>query len=183
MNFVRAVLLATFTAAGLAITPAAAAQDKPAELPAWLAGAWEMQDGAAWSDEYWTLPRGGVMIGVARTGFASRLEMWETTRIVALPDGRLSYFAQPRGVAPTEFTMALQGPDSIEFTNASNPFPQRIRYWRQGQLLVAEVSNIDGSGAVRWSYRPLVNPAEEPASPTLPSRSEGDRELPAVDGK
>ena len=48
----------------LAVTPAAA-QEIPA-LPAWMAGAWQ-QEGAngAWAEEYWTQPRGGMMIGAA----------------------------------------------------------------------------------------------------------------------
>jgi hypothetical protein len=164
-------LLSLIAAVWLAAAPLAA-QDSNAplrsELPGWMAGAWEMQDGANWSDEVWTLPRGGMMLGMARTGFGSKLEMWESTRIVVKPDGRISFYAQPRGDAAVEFPMTQSGEDSVEFSNARNSFPQRIRYWRQGQLLLAEIARLDGSNAVRWSFRPLVNPAAEEAAPKAP---------------
>lgn len=36
----------------------------------------------------------------------------------------------------------------------------RIRYWRQGKLLMAEASRIDGSDVTRWNYRPVVPPRD-----------------------
>ncbi len=125
-------------------------------LPGWMAGTWMMEDGANWADEIWTSPRGGVMLGVSRTGFGPQLQVWETTRMAVNGDGTISFFAQPMGKPATEFKQALVGPDSIEFTNTSHDYPQRIRYWRQGQLLMAEISRIDGSDAMRWHYRPVA---------------------------
>ena len=52
------------------------------------------------------------------------------------------------------------GDEAIEFANPANDYPQRIRYWRQGKLLMAEISQIDGSKAVRWNYRPVVLPQD-----------------------
>ena len=54
-----AAVLAT-TAAGEAGT-----QDAP-ELPAWMAGCWEARDGDRWSEECWTIPRAGMMMGSGR---------------------------------------------------------------------------------------------------------------------
>jgi hypothetical protein len=48
------------------------------------------------------------------------------------------------------------GEDSIEFANPRHDYPQRIRYWRQGQLLMAEISKIDGSDSQRWNFRPAL---------------------------
>ncbi len=142
----------------LAAVPVAAADD--AGLPAFMAGTWMMEDGASWSDELWSDDKGGVMLGVARTGFGSDIKSWEMARIERKADGTISLFAQPRGGAATEFRQALRSADSVEFANPANDFPQRIRYWRQGKLLMAEISKLDGSGAVRWNYRPVVPPVD-----------------------
>lgn len=132
------------------------AQAPATALPGWLAGAWVMESGAAWADEVWLPPRGGAMLGAARTGFGAELESWEQTRIVRKRDGSLSFYARPKGGTESEFPMVLAGPNAMEFANAANDYPQRIRYWREGQLLVAEISRIDGSDAMRWNYRPLA---------------------------
>lgn len=135
---------------------AASAQGPSATLPAWLAGMWHMEDGPAWTEEMWTEPRGGIMLGAGRSGAGRQLQSWESMRIVAKADGGISLIAQPMGGAPTEFAMASSGPESIEFANARHDYPQRVRYWRQGQLLMAEVAKIDGSNAQRWNYRPVA---------------------------
>lgn len=64
-----------------------------------------MEDGAEWSDELWTDARGRIMLGVARTGFGSQLQSWETTQIRVKPDGSVSFFAQPQGKPASEFPM------------------------------------------------------------------------------
>ena len=125
-------------------------------LPEWLAGTWAVETGASWADEHWTSPRGGAMLGLGREGFGSELKTWETMRIAAGRDGRLTLYAQPRGNPAVEFPMATMSDDAIEFANPAHDFPQRIRYWRQGQLLMAEVAKLDGSEAQRWNYRPVA---------------------------
>lgn len=149
-------------AASLALTalPLAAQMPTAAPLPDWMAGTWMMEDGANWSDEVWMDPRGGIMLGVARSGFGPQLQFWETSQIRRKPDGTLSLFAQPNGKAASEFPMVLHSEQAIEFANPAHDYPQRIRYWRQGQLLMAEISKIDGSDAVRWNFRPVVPPRD-----------------------
>lgn len=131
------------------------------KLPGWMAGTWAMQDGATWADEVWTDPRGGIMLGMARTGFGPQLQGWEVTQIKVKPDGTISFFAQPFGKPPAEFPLVLISEESIEFANPSHDYPQRIRYWRQGKLLMAEVSKMDGSNSMRWNYRPVVPPRDQ----------------------
>lgn len=131
------------------------------QLPGWMAGTWMMEDGAEWSDEVWTDPRGGMMIGVSRSGFGPQLQSWEVAQIRVKPDGTISLFAQPQGKGAYEFPMVLISEESIEFANPAHDYPQRIRYWRQGKLLMAEISLLDGSRAVRWNYRPVVPPRDE----------------------
>ena len=142
-------------ALALAAAVPAMAIDPPTQLPGWLAGAWSTTDGESWTDEFWTPPRGGIMIGAGRSGKGEALREFEHTRIVRKADGTLSFFGQPRGAPAVEFPLAASSDSSIEFTNAAHDYPQRIRYWREGSLLMAEVSKLDGSDAMRWSYRPM----------------------------
>jgi hypothetical protein len=145
-----------FFAALALIAAPLAAQDAETKLPGWIAGSWIMQDGAAWADEQWMAPRGGVMLGSGRSGFGPKLDSWEAMRIVVRPDGAISFYAQPRGAPATEFRMERMSEQAIDFVNEANDYPQRIRYWRQGQLLIAEISQVDGSRAMRWNFRPVA---------------------------
>lgn len=129
------------------------AQDSGTRLPAWLAGAWVMESGAVWADETWSAPRGGMMIGSMRSGFGADLSEWGQSRIVRKADGRLSFVAQPGGGRPVEYPLVTMSEAAIEFANPSHEYPQRIRYERVGQLLIAELSRMDGSEAIRWQYR------------------------------
>ena len=61
----------------------------------------------------------------------------------------------PNGGAPVEFAWVGQDDRSIEFANPAHDFPQRIRYWREGNKLNAEIALIDGGRAIRWSYAPM----------------------------
>lgn len=152
-------LLLSLAAVALASVQAHA-QSADDGLPGFMAGTWMMEDGAAWSDELWSDPKGGLMLGVSRSGFARQLRFWETARIQRKADGSISLFVRPQDAKETEFKQALRSADAVEFTNPAHDFPQRIRYWRQGQLLMAEASLLDGSNAVRWNYRPVVAAAE-----------------------
>lgn len=154
---IRVWTLALLGGALLVASPHAGAQgNAPQALPAWLAGYWQAQDGAAWADEMWNAPRGGVMLGAGRAGMGPQTQTWESMRIVVRSGGTIAYYAQPKGRPAIEFPAASIGEDAIEFANASHDYPQRIRYWRQGQLLMAEIARIDGSDAQRWNYRPAA---------------------------
>jgi hypothetical protein len=142
--------------AALIMIGTAAASEVPAALPGWMAGAWQ-QEGAdgVWADEYWTPPRGGMMIGAARMGRGEALAIFEHTRIVRKADGTLSFFAQPRGGAVAEFPMVAAGEAMIEFANPAHDYPQRIRYWREDGRLKARIALMDGSKAQDWDYGPM----------------------------
>jgi hypothetical protein len=143
--------------AGLALwlcAPVVASEAVP--LPNWLHGAWsEAREGGVWADEFWTPPRGGIMIGAARMGDASKLWVFEHTRIVRDKAGQLVFIAQPRGAPPSEFPMVTMGDEMLEFANPAHDYPQRIRYWREGRELRARTSLMDGSKATEWRYRPM----------------------------
>jgi Domain of unknown function (DUF6265) len=142
----------------LAEAPVFAQAPVPATMPGWLAGAWAMESADRWADEFWTPPRGGMMIGAARIGKGSDLREWEHTRIVRKPDGSISYFAQPKGRPAIEFPMLSRSASAIEFANPAHDYPQRIRYERDGAVLRAEISKLDGSSPMRWEYRAMGAP-------------------------
>lgn len=136
----------------LSVSPARAT---PA-LPEWLAGNWSMVDGAIWADEVWTGPKGATMLGIARRGFGPDLESWSMMRIVRKPDGAVVLTVQPSGGAATvDYAMTLATGEHVEFTSASGHKPQRIRFWREGQLLMSETSGIGGEDSERLNYRPI----------------------------
>lgn len=148
-------------AALLLAAPLTAEAPKGARLPDWMAGTWMTEEGANWTDEVWTDPRGGLMLGISRTGFGPQLGNWEVIRIEQRRDGSMAYVAQPQGKAQVVFPMVLVSDAAIEFANPAHDYPQRIRYWRQGKLLVAEVSLLDGSRAMRWNYRQVIPPQDD----------------------
>ena len=98
-------------------------------------------------------PRGGVMLGAGRSGKGDRLVEWEATQIIPGPDGKLVYWASPEGGARVAFTEVSRGPQEIVFANPAHDYPQRIRYWREGKRLDAQVSLLDGSKSITWRYR------------------------------
>ena len=123
------------------------------QFPDWMAGSWIEEKGEAWSEEYWTAARGGIMLGVARNGTGTRLAMWEATQIRLNKDGKLAFYAMPRGAPASEFPMVSQSGTAIIFENKAHDYPQRIRYWRDGALLKAEISLADGSKAHGWTMQ------------------------------
>ena len=125
-----------------------------AELPDWLTGEWQQVRGDRWAEEVWTLPRGGTMIGVGRMGRGENLRSWEVMRIVRAADGSLTFHGAPQGGPATIFPLVAQGVRDISFANPDHDYPQRIRYWREGRLLMAETAKMDGSEAQNWTYSP-----------------------------
>ncbi|EQB14355.1 DUF6265 family protein [Sphingobium lactosutens] len=124
------------------------------ELPEWLTGEWVQQRGDRWAEEVWTLPRGGTMIGVGRNGRGESLLGWEVIRIVRDGAGQVMLHAAPDGGPETPFKLVEQGVRDISFANPDHDYPQRIRYWREGRLLMAETSRMDGSQTQSWTYSP-----------------------------
>lgn len=51
-------------------------------------------------------------------------------------------------------SLAAQAAAMVEFANPAHDYPQRIRYWREGRLLKARISLMDGSKPMEWRYAP-----------------------------
>jgi hypothetical protein len=141
-------------ALSLVLTAASANGDSPTGLPSWLAGCWQQQDGDAWTEECWTHPHGGLMVGSAASGAGSKVAGFEFMRIEKGDNG-LVFFGAPSGNRWTPFPAAPDSEAGVTFLNVEHDYPQRIRYWREGELLHAEISLADGAQAERWTYRRL----------------------------
>jgi len=128
-----------------------------------MAGCWGQQEGDRWAEECWTAPRGGIMLGSGRTGQDDRLGSWEVMQIaldVAAPSGEIApmgFWGAPGGEGRPLFAWQPGG-EGATFVNPAHDYPQRVRYWREGELLLAEVSLADGSRANRWTYRRSGSP-------------------------
>ena len=131
-----------------------AAETAQPALPAWMAGCWEQRTGESWSEECWTGPRAGMMMGSSRTGKADTLQFYEHMRIAADANGT-TFCALPKGQAGRCFRATKVTGDEIVFENEAHDYPQRIRYWRQGKDLAAEISLKDGSKSSQWRYAPM----------------------------
>jgi hypothetical protein len=148
-------VIRSFLAIALSLAPVPTLAATPDPLPDWLTGAWAFKNGDDWGDEYWTPPRAGIMIGAARMGKGEKLIVWEHTRISYDDECKLAFWAMPRGQPATKFCVSEQTATSVTFTNGGHDYPQRVRYWRERELLKAEISLIDGSKPFRFDYRPM----------------------------
>jgi ABC-type sugar transport system substrate-binding protein len=129
-----------------------------APMPAFLAGCWEQQAGDRWTEECWTAPRGGLMIGSGRTGKGDAVTHWEYMRIERGADGALTFYGSPKGAPAVAFKATEAGAKQIIFVNAAHDYPQRVRYLATADGIDAEVSLADGSKPERWRYRRLGSP-------------------------
>jgi hypothetical protein len=139
----------TILTAAIVATPAMA--DKPA-MPGWLSGCWSQESETSWTEECWSGPRGGIMLGSGRSGRGDALKSWEAMQIEQAADGSLTFYGQPHGGARVAFPATSVTDREIVFANPKHDYPQRIRYWREGMDLNAEVSLTDGSNATSWHY-------------------------------
>lgn len=101
------------------------------------------------------------MLGHSRSGGADdRVSEWELMRIELDaqngegPRIRMGFFAAPQGRGWTTFAWSPDPARGVSFFNAANDYPQHIRYWREGKLLNAEISSLNGDNAKRWSFAP-----------------------------
>lgn len=120
---------------------------------AWMSGHWETSEDGRWTEESWSAPRGGIMLGHSRSGSGDRLREFEFLRLQAGADGVPVYFAQPGGRPPVAFRLTARTRTGATFENPAHDFPQRIVYRRDGDSMVATISKLDGSNAMSWTYR------------------------------
>ena len=130
-----------------------AAAPEGVEQFGWMSGAWVSRDGDEWTEELWTEPKGGMLLGVNRTGTGDRATGFEFMRIAVGADGAISFWGSPGGKPPVEFRLTSSRPGEVVFENPAHDFPTRIVYRREGDALVATVSGPDGTETLSWPFR------------------------------
>ena len=143
----------TIFAAAAALTLAAQAPAPDVKDLAWLSGVWVAREGDRWTEDYWTPPRGGIMIGAGLTGRGDRAGAFEHMRIMADQDGRVGFYGMPGGAPAVRFPLVKSGRGEAVFENAAHDYPQRIRYRLEAGTLTATVSLLDGSRAQSWAFK------------------------------
>jgi hypothetical protein len=128
----RLVLLLTFAA-----TLCLSAEPPSVASLAWMAGHWSSESNGVVAEEIWSLPAGGMLIGMHRDVKGTRAS-FEFMRIVSDAEG-IVYLAQPSGRPATAFRLVEQDAQRAVFANPQHDFPQRITYWRDGTSLCAKV--------------------------------------------
>jgi hypothetical protein len=143
---------------GLALAVLAAGSVQTPDLT-WLQGQWctRVEQGRQ-TCEQWAPMRGGMMLGTSQTvrdGETREFEFMRIATALANGDGpviRLALIASPNGMKPTVFAWSPDARPGVTFFNVANDYPQRIRYWRVGARLHAEIALADGSKPMRWVY-------------------------------
>ena len=139
--------------AAAALLVAAAPDNADAGRLRWLSGNWVSEEGGRWTHENWTVPRGGMMLGVGFSGRGEKVGSWEHMRIAPDEAGVLTFWGSPQGTPPVPFRAVSVKLYEVVFENRQHDFPQRIVYRRGGAGLIATVSAADGSNAKSWHYR------------------------------
>jgi len=120
----------------------------------WLVGTWctEPEAGEQTCERWEPMAKGG-MRGTSEVRRGTTRAPAETMRITD-DAGRLVFHAEPRGQAPADFASIARDSAQAELTfeNRAHDYPQRVRYWREGELLMAEISLADGGKPMRWAY-------------------------------
>lgn len=125
------------------LTPSDAALEKLA----WMAGSWAGEIRTMVTEEHWTQPSGGTMLGVNRQVVQRRTMLFEYLRIESRADG-IYYVANPGGKGETAFKMVKLEGQSVVFENRTHKAPHRIIYRREGHKLHARVETDLHDGSV-----------------------------------
>jgi hypothetical protein len=148
--FVATVLMQAVPTATL---PQSVAPDPLGEAEfSWMAGSWLECRGGRQVAEIWLQARDGSLAGLNLTQVPNANGV-EFAR-VARTDAGWAYLAQPDGAAPTPFVLSEFGPQRAVFLNAENDFPNRVIYWREGDVLKARIEGtLDGRDAAQtWTF-------------------------------
>lgn len=109
----------------------------------WLTGCWQSEDGS--SRETWSTSEDGYYFGYSVVYQDGQAVFFEQMRID--PGETPTFNAYPRGAGPSSFPASELTGSDVTFANAEHDYPQKIRYWRDGDRLRATISMFDGSQA------------------------------------
>jgi hypothetical protein len=123
----------------------------------WLSGDWQTEAGGRTvSEEHWTRPAGGSMIGMSRTLVGDKTVSFEFLRVEQRGEA-IYYVASPKGLCPaTDFKLTrLSGQEAI-FENPEHDFPKRIIYRKDSAgALVASIDAGEGTKSVMFAFKSM----------------------------
>ena len=131
-----------------ACASAPSAAPNPSTQFDWLTGCWQSEDGS--TRETWSTSEGGYYFGSSMVYQDGQAVFFEQMRID--PGETPTFNAYPRGTGPSPFPAAELTATSVTFANAEHDYPQKIRYWRDGEKLRATISMFDDSQANAFAF-------------------------------
>jgi hypothetical protein len=149
-----AIILLAFGRTVVAATPL-----EP-QAPAWLAGQWCSQSDKEIIEEHWMPASGNFMLGMSRTGTASKTKSFEYMRI-HIVEGKLALIVQPGGGKPTVFKQTVVEKNWVRFENPAHDFPKRIEYRRNKNKLTAVIAGPGEGGRemeISFHYQVCAQP-------------------------
>ena len=148
-------------AALLVLSVVAVASPKPTRIItdiselSWISGDWQTASGGrAQTEEHWTSPAGGSMLGMSRTVAGSKTSEFEFLRIEQRDDG-IYYVAQPKGRCPaTDFRLTRVTAQEAVFENPTHDFPKRIIYRKTADdAITASIDGGEGTKQMTFAFR------------------------------
>ncbi len=94
-----------------------------------MAGSWSGTTNGVTSEEHWTTPAGGGLVGMHKDVRDGRMSGFEFLRVEVDARGKVCYVSSPGGAPPTTFCAREIGDRRVVFENRQHDFPQRILYW------------------------------------------------------
>ena len=157
--FVTALLM-SFTFTGVSHITGANPRSSTGTIAdlAWMSGDWQTDPtGRAVSEEHWTHPAGGSMIGMSRTLVGGRTAAFEFLRIEERAEA-IFYVASPKGRCPaTDFKLTRLSGQELVFENPQHDFPKRIIYRKNSEGgLTAIVDAGEGTKAEKFDFKPIA---------------------------
>jgi len=108
----------------------------------WMVGCWETPDRMA--KEVWVKEKDGSLTGFNVVLDGGHIGFYEVLRITTSADGTVSYTAHPIGQSTTTFNAPAVSGKEVTFSNPSHDYPQEVTYKRDGSILYATISALNG---------------------------------------
>ncbi len=137
--------------ATLACGAAPAASQTSVTQLRWLSGCWVSESSRGVIEEQWMLPRGGSMLGMARTIRGDSLSGYELVVIQEVGDA-IHYVAHPVGQPTAVFPLKEMSETSVVFENPDHDFPQRIGYTLRADSLLAWIEGTQNGETRRVGF-------------------------------
>ena len=136
-----------------AATPAERSGKTGVDKLSWMSGVWSGRQGHDRTEERWSPPKAGVMLGTNLTVSGSSAKAYEFLRIAADDKGRVIYWSSPQGRQAVPFELVAAAPNEAVFENPKHDYPTRISYRREGNRMAATISGPGGSSPMSWNFR------------------------------